>query len=97
MMSTTLRRLVWIGAAVILVTAGTRAAGALLPAETRIMFVRADGRLEPGTPPPEITALLPGTTRPSPSGNAAAGLLVRVAMLAVVAVVGRKVLKVRLV
>jgi hypothetical protein len=94
---TTLRRLVWIAAASILVTAGTRAAGALLPAETRIMFVRADGRLEPGTPPPEITKLLPGTTRPAPSANAAVGLLARLAILGVVAVVGRKVLKVRLV
>ena len=95
--SATLRRLVWIAAAAILVTAGTRAAGALLPTETRIMFVRADGHLEPGTPPPEITRLLPGTTRPSPSRNAAMGFLVRIGMLAVVAVVGRTVLKVRLV
>ena len=92
--STTLRRLVWIAAAAILVTGGTRAAGALLPAETRIMFVR-NGRLEPGTPPPEITRLMPGTNRPSADG--VAGFLARLAILGVVAVVARRVLKVRLV
>ena len=94
--STTLRRLVWIVAAAVVVTAGTRAAGARLPPTTRIMFVRPGGRLEPGEPPPEITTLQPGTTRPSPSVGFA-GFLVRVAMLAIVAVVGRKALRVRLV
>ena len=94
--STALRRLVWIAAAAIVVTATTRAAGAHLPAESKVMFVRPDGRMEPGPPPPEITKLMPGSTRPSPSGGWAR-FLVRIAMLAVVAVVGRKVLRVRLV
>jgi hypothetical protein len=93
--STAVRRLVWIAAAAIVVTATTRAAGAHLPPESKVMFVRADGRMEPGAPPPEITKLMPGSTRPSPSGGG--GFLVRLVMLSVVAVVGRKVLRVRLV
>lgn len=95
MARTVIRPLVWITAAAILVTAGTRGAGALLPATNRVMLVHADGRMESVAPPPELTALQPGSTRPSPS-RGAVPFAMRFAILAVVAVVGRKVFKVRL-
>ena len=95
-LATTLRRLAWIAAAVVVVTAGTRAAGALLPANNRVMFVRADGRREVAEAPREITRLNPDLDRPSAS-RGVVGFTVRLALIGVVAVVGRRVLKVRLV
>lgn len=90
-----LRPLAWIVAAAIVVTVGTRAAGALLPANHRVLIVRPNGRVELSEPPPEITGLLPGSNRPSLSFGTA-GFVARIVVLAGVAVIGRRVLKLRL-
>ena len=89
------RTMAFIVVAGIAVTLGTRTLGAALPAQETVLMIFPDGHREVTGPPSDIARLHPGTDVPDPARGGARALL-RIVMLGVVTVVGRKVLKLRL-
>jgi hypothetical protein len=89
------RTMAFIVVAGIVVTLGTRSLGAALPAQETVLMIFPDGHREVTGPPNDIAKLHPGTDVPDPARGGPRALL-RIVMLGVVAVVGRKVLKLRL-
>ena len=90
-----LRRFAFMAVSVLGIILGTLALGAALPAHGKIGLVSRDGHMTLIDPPPELARLQPGSDVPSPSRGGARFVL-RFAMLGVVAIVGRSVLRLRL-
>lgn len=90
-----IRRLVWITASAALLTLAIWRLQPLMPAPGEVTFIYPDGRREVGALPADLPKLHRGTTRPDLS-NGAPKLVVACAALGLIALVGRKVLRLRL-
>ena len=90
-----LRRTVAVLAVTGLLVLAVREVGGLVPNTQKVLMGRPGGPFVESAPPADIAQLHPGTDRPDPA-NGGARFLLRFAVLSVVAVAGRKVLRLRL-
>lgn len=89
------RRVAWIAAAGALVAVLVWRAQPLLPAPGQVLFVYADGHREVGALPPDLPKLHRGTTRPD-IGSGAPKFAVAFLGIGLIALAGRKALRLRL-
>ena len=90
-----IRRLAWIAASAALLTLAIWRVQPLLPGPGQVTFVYADGHREVGPLPADMPKLHRGTTRPDVA-NGAPKFVVALAALGVLALAGRKVMRLRL-
>ena len=90
-----IRRLAWIAASAALLTLAIWRLQPLLPAPGEVTFIYADGRREVGPLPGDLPRLHRGTTRPD-LANGAPKFVVALAAVGLVALAGRKLLRLRL-
>lgn len=90
-----IRRLAWITASAALLTLAIWRLQPLMPAPGQVTFVYADGHREVGPLPADLPKLHGGTIRPN-LANGTPKFVAALAALGLVAVGGRKVLRLRL-
>lgn len=89
------RRLGWLIGGAVLLSGVVFGVEALVPPATSVMIYTPDGKVETREPPPELTAIQPGSRTPSPA-RGAPKLLIQMVVFGLVAVGGRRILKLRL-
>lgn len=94
-MGLAIRRLAWIGASAALLTLAIWRLQPLMPGPGQVTFVYADGHREVGPLPADLPKLHRGTTQPDFT-NGAPKFAVALLALGIVALAGRKVLRLRL-
>lgn len=88
-------RVAWLIGGVALLSGAVVGVEALVPPATTVYIYTPDGKIEPHEPPPELTAIQPGSETPAPA-RGAPKLLAQMLAVGVVAVVGRRLLRLRL-
>jgi uncharacterized protein DUF4405 len=89
------RRLVWLIGGPLLLSGAVVGVEALVPPATSVFVYTPDGKVEPREPPPELTAIQPGSETPSPM-RGGPKILAQMVLFGLVVVGGRKILRLRL-
>ncbi len=92
--ATTLRRLAWVLGVSAVLVAGVFVFARVTPSRAQVLMTFPDGHTALVGPPPDIAKVRPGTTAPNPMGTPK--FVLSFVMLLIAAVVGRKVLRLRL-
>ena len=92
---TLFRRVAWVAGICVALTVGVLAAGRAVPTHAQVLMTFPDGRRALTAPPPEIARIQPGSSAPDPQHGMPRFLLM-FGVLSASAVVGRRVLRLRL-
>jgi hypothetical protein len=88
-------RVAWLLGGAVLLSGAVVGVEALVPPATTVYIYTPSGKIEPHAPPPELTAIQPGSDKPDPR-RGAPKLVVQLLAVGAAAFIGRRVLRLRL-